>query len=101
MGAEEDVDRPQEVVPVCEEKTGPPGWPALVAPAAARHRADGAGAVRALLDTGVRPDAVFCFNDTLALGAVRALHEHGLWVPDDVAVAGFDDISTAVFRCLP
>ena len=46
---------------------------------------------------GVRPDAVFCFNDTLALGAMRALHEHGLRVPDDVAVAGFDDIEDGRF----
>jgi DNA-binding LacI/PurR family transcriptional regulator len=69
----------------------------LVAPAAAWHRADGAAAVRQLLASGVRPDAVFCFNDTLALGAMRALHEHGLRVPDDVAVAGFDDIEDGRF----
>ena len=50
-----------------------------------------------MLDSGVRPDAVFCFNDTLALGAMRALHEHGLRVPDDVAVAGFDDIEDGRF----
>ncbi|MFC7550346.1 LacI family DNA-binding transcriptional regulator [Plantactinospora sp. GCM10030261] len=69
----------------------------LVAPAAAWHRADGAAAMRALLDSGVRPDAVFCFNDTLALGALRTLHEAGLRVPDDVAVAGFDDIEDGRF----
>ncbi|MBQ0897779.1 LacI family DNA-binding transcriptional regulator [Micromonospora sp. U56] len=70
---------------------------ALVAPAPAWHRADGAAAVRHLLATGVRPDAVFCFNDTLALGALRALHEAGLRVPADVAVAGFDDIEDGRF----
>ncbi|WP_320069250.1 LacI family DNA-binding transcriptional regulator [Micromonospora sp. RTGN7] len=69
----------------------------LVAPAPAWHRADGAAAMRHLLDTGVRPDAVFCFNDTLALGALRALHEAGLRVPADVAVAGFDDIEDGRF----
>ncbi|NES12503.1 MULTISPECIES: LacI family DNA-binding transcriptional regulator [Micromonospora] len=69
----------------------------LVAPAPAWHRADGAAAVRHLLTTGVRPDAVFCFNDTLALGALRALHEAGLRVPEDVAVAGFDDIEDGRF----
>lgn len=69
----------------------------LVAPARAWHRADGAAAMRDLLATGVRPDAVFCFNDTLALGALRALHEAGLRVPEDVAVAGFDDIEDGRF----
>lgn len=69
----------------------------LVAPAPAWHRADGAAAIRHLLATGVRPDAVFCFNDTLALGALRALHEAGLRVPADVAVAGFDDIEDGRF----
>lgn len=71
---------------------GLPVDPALEVPAAAWHRADGAAAVRALLDRGERPDALFCFNDLLALGALRALHEAGLRVPADVAVVGFDDI---------
>ncbi|WP_433535854.1 LacI family DNA-binding transcriptional regulator [Micromonospora sp. CA-249363] len=70
---------------------------ALVASATAWHRADGAAAMRGLLTTGVRPDAVFCFNDTLALGALRALHEAGLRVPEDVAVVGFDDIEDGRF----
>ncbi|GAA4570198.1 LacI family DNA-binding transcriptional regulator [Micromonospora coerulea] len=69
----------------------------LVAPAPAWHRADGAAAMRHLLAAGVRPDAVFCFNDTLALGALRALHEADLRVPEDVAVAGFDDIEDGRF----
>lgn len=38
-----------------------------------------------------RPDAVFCANDQLALGAARALHARGLRIPEDVAVAGMDD----------
>jgi DNA-binding LacI/PurR family transcriptional regulator len=70
---------------------------ALVAPAGAWHRADGAAAMRSLLDSGARPGAVFCFNDTLALGALRALAEAGLRVPEDVAVAGFDDIEDGRF----
>ncbi|MEP6852120.1 MAG: LacI family DNA-binding transcriptional regulator [bacterium] len=56
------------------------------------HREDGFRAMNAMLDGPVRPDAVFCFNDLLALGAIRALHCHGLDVPRDVAVVGFDDI---------
>lgn len=73
---------------------------ALVAPARHWHRAEGAEAMRALLAAGPRPDAVFCFNDTLALGALRALHEAGLRVPDDVAVVGFDGIEDGRF-CVP
>ncbi|TDC44487.1 LacI family transcriptional regulator, partial [Micromonospora sp. KC207] len=69
----------------------------LVAPAPAWHRANGAAAMRHLLTSGVRPDAVFCCDDTLALGALRALHEAGLRVPGDVAVAGFDDIEDGRF----
>jgi DNA-binding LacI/PurR family transcriptional regulator len=65
---------------------------ALVGPAPVWHRADGAAAMRALLAAGPPPDAVVCFNDTLALGAIRALHDAGMRVPADVAVAGFDDI---------
>jgi DNA-binding LacI/PurR family transcriptional regulator len=45
-----------------------------------------------LLDLDNPPDAVFCFSDPLALGALRTLHEHGVRVPDDIAVVGFDDI---------
>ena len=40
-------------------------------------------------------DAVLALNDTLALGAIRALIADGLRIPDDVAVAGFDNIDEA------
>lgn len=56
------------------------------------RRVDGAEAMRALLDLPEPPDAVFCFNDQLALGALRALADRGVRVPEDVAVIGFDDI---------
>lgn len=39
-----------------------------------------------------RPDAVFASNDTMASGALLALHEAGLHVPKDIAIAGFDDL---------
>jgi DNA-binding LacI/PurR family transcriptional regulator len=55
-------------------------------------RAHGAAAMRTLLDLRDPPDAVFCFNDTLALGALRTLADRGVRVPQDVAVVGFDDI---------
>lgn len=42
--------------------------------------------------------AIFCFNDTAAMGAIRALTESGLQVPGDVSVVGFDDVISAAFQ---
>ena len=42
--------------------------------------------------------AIFCFNDTAAIGAMRALGEAGLQIPEDVSVIGFDDIMSAAFQ---
>ncbi|GIE94843.1 LacI family DNA-binding transcriptional regulator [Paractinoplanes rishiriensis] len=74
----------------------PPG-PDIEATVAGFHRADGAAAMARLLDSGDPPDAVFCFNDLLALGALRTLLSRGLAVPGDVAVIGFDDIEDGRF----
>jgi DNA-binding LacI/PurR family transcriptional regulator len=71
--------------------------PALIRPAAPWHRENGAAAMRRLLEGGTEFDAVFTFNDTLGLGALRALGEAGVRVPDDVAVLGFDNIDEARF----
>ena len=60
-------------------------------------RTTGADALRQVLDSGVEIDAVFGLNDVLALGAMRVLFERGLRVPDDVAVAGFDDVEDGRF----
>lgn len=56
------------------------------------YRQFGAEAMQGLLDLPEHPDAVFCYNDLLALGAVRTLLTRGARVPEDVAVVGFDDI---------
>ncbi|RZS90012.1 LacI family transcriptional regulator [Motilibacter rhizosphaerae] len=71
---------------------GLPRDPALELPVASLHRAAGAEAVRALLAARTPVDALFCSTDELALGALRALHEGGVRVPEDVALVGFDDI---------
>jgi LacI family transcriptional regulator len=58
-------------------------------------REGGRAGVDALLDTGAPFTAISCANDLLALGALDRLAELGRRVPDDVSVAGFDDISVA------
>ncbi|WP_425440184.1 LacI family DNA-binding transcriptional regulator [Pseudosporangium ferrugineum] len=78
-------------------EAGLPEDPALIAEVDSFHRADGAAAMRRLLDGPGRPDAVFAFNDVLALGAIRALLDAGRSVPGDVAVIGFDDIEDGRF----
>ncbi|GGN09225.1 LacI family transcriptional regulator [Lentzea pudingi] len=69
----------------------------LVVPALNYHRADGAAAMRSLLDLRNPPDAVFCFNDLLAIGAMRAAAERFVRVPSDLAVVGFDNNEESVY----
>lgn len=71
--------------------------PRLIGEAGPWHRETGADATRALLDSGVEFDAVFALNDALAMGVLHTLRAHGLTVPDDVAVMGFDDVEDARF----
>lgn len=55
----------------------------------------GAEAVRRLLEGG-QPDAIFVASDLMARGALRALRDAGIRVPEDVAIVGFDDSPVAV-----
>jgi LacI family transcriptional regulator len=48
-----------------------------------------------------RPTAVTCYNDLVAIGLCRALHELGLRVPEDISVVGFDDIALTEFVPVP
>ncbi len=50
---------------------------------------------QALLDLARPPTVIWTVNDLLAVGVLHAIHERGLRVPDDVALAGFDDIDLA------
>lgn len=55
----------------------------------------GERAIELFLSQGQSFSAVFCSNDEMAIGAMRALISHGLRVPEDVSVVGFDDIRFA------
>ena len=61
------------------------------------HRIHGSQAMKHLLSLDDPPDAVFCFNDLLALGAVKVLNENGIRMPEDIAVVGYDNIEEAIF----
>lgn len=49
-------------------------------------------AAQAILQSGDLPEAVFCANDQMAFGFLRAMKERGLRAPADIALVGFDDI---------
>ena len=51
-----------------------------------------------LLSRGKPFTALFAYNDVSAMGAIRAMHEQGLRIPQDISVMGFDDIPGAAFH---
>jgi DNA-binding LacI/PurR family transcriptional regulator len=55
-------------------------------------------ATRKLLAAGVKFTAIFAFNDVSAIGAISALREAGLKIPEDISVIGFDDVHAAAFH---
>jgi DNA-binding LacI/PurR family transcriptional regulator len=55
-------------------------------------------ATQRLLAEGEAFTALFAFNDVSAIGAIKALREAGLRVPQDVSVVGFDDVQSAAFQ---
>jgi DNA-binding LacI/PurR family transcriptional regulator len=66
-------------------------------PANLYTRACGYQALRDSIEQKGVPEAVFCMNDTFAVGCYRALQERGLRIPDDVAVIGCDDTEEGSF----
>jgi DNA-binding LacI/PurR family transcriptional regulator len=63
-------------------------------------RRDGAQAMAALLERETVPDAVFAYNDLMALGAMRVLAERGIKVPEEIALVGFDDIDESRYAAV-
>jgi LacI family transcriptional regulator len=67
------------------------------------HVGDQAGyaATVQLLENKSRPDGIFCFNDPVALGTMRAILDAGLRVPEDIAVVGCGNVSYSDFLRVP
>ena len=63
--------------------------------------ASGYRAMTQLLDLAAPPQAVFFANDQMAIGALAAARERQVRVPDDIAIAGFDDIEAAAYAQPP
>jgi LacI family transcriptional regulator len=61
------------------------------------HAEGGYRTMNALLEREPKLTAVFACNDMMAVGALRAMREHGRSVPDDIALVGFDDIALASY----
>jgi len=72
-----------------------------------REHGDDAGdargykAMQRLLALNPQPDGVFCYNDPTAMGAMKAVLEAGLRVPEDVAIAGCGNVAYADFLRVP
>ena len=54
-----------------------------------------------ILEAGALPDAIFCGNDTTALGLINYLLQNGVKVPDDVSILGYDNVSYAESAIVP
>ncbi|MDM0042550.1 substrate-binding domain-containing protein [Variovorax sp. J22G21] len=89
------------------------GWRMALAESGATPNADallwrggftsqgGYEAMHAILRTEEAPSAVFVCNDLMAIGALRAAHETGVHVPDELSIVGFDDIELSAYTSPP
>lgn len=77
------------------EECGLPVDPSLVVTGRAADADAARASLGAAIDAGLRADAVFCRDDRAALGALNALSERGIRVPEDVAVTRWDDLIMA------
>ncbi len=65
------------------------------------NRASGFAALEALLALSDPPTAIFAANDAVALGIIQAAHEHGVSVPGQISVVGYDDVDLAAHSVPP
>lgn len=60
-------------------------------------QSSGYDAVKIILEAKEKPTAIFAMNDSMAIGAMSALKERGIEIPDEIAIVGFDDIPVAQY----
>ncbi len=60
------------------------------------HMEGGQAAMEELLTKASRPTALFCTNDLMAFGALRAAHKHNIQVPEEFSIIGFDNLPVCV-----
>jgi LacI family transcriptional regulator len=79
------------------------GWPANMRYVVAAGHEDETGyeGMRRLLEVRPIPDGVFCFNDPVAIGAIKAIREAGLRVPQDIAVVGAGNVHYSDLLAVP
>ncbi|WP_374763753.1 LacI family DNA-binding transcriptional regulator [Yunchengibacter salinarum] len=82
------------------EQAGIPWQPALCAEGTYREES-GYDCMLRLLDSGQPMTAVACGNDEMAVGAMKALRERGIQIPQDISVVGFDDVVFATLAVPP
>jgi LacI family transcriptional regulator len=75
--------------------------PALLGRCERQSEDGGYAAARELLGSRQRPTAIFCINDAIAIGAMRAIYQAGLEIPRDISVVGFDDVPIAALLRVP
>lgn len=66
-----------------------------------RFEVGGYKAMESILASGSYPRAVYCAYDNMAIGAIRCVIDHGLRVPEDIAILGTDDIPSAPYLVPP
>ena len=66
-----------------------------------QRASDGEESAEKLLRVKSKPTAVFCANDLLALGLMRGLSKHGITIPGDFALVGYDDVEFASMLSTP
>lgn len=65
------------------------------------HTRSGYSAMRQILEKAPLPTAIFASSDLMAIGAIHAINEAGLRVPDDISIVGVDNIEQAEFTVPP